>query len=338
MSNYNGNRNYKIIEKFWLFASTIYTLVTAIIAAIVNKIWTGTPFETISIILFMIGVCTIIVQLIIFSYDIHDGHKSSHRIIEDINDNTNRHKNLFLPKELEKLSLKTDILGLVEKNEVHYIMIICYGTGGFDDLIPVLKRRIERKEKPAIITEVLVCSPTSKFLLFPEDERAINDVINDNEISNSIIFKKSPVPPTIRACVLYDKDKKPLWSSIQSYYFNYDVKRHSLDYRNSFAVIAQKDNNYKLLEEMESIIKEEFERLINFDLKKEGLNANQIKAVRHVEEKGEITKDDYMKIYNVKSSTAINNLTQLVDKGIFEKTSRTTKRGKVTESYILVKK
>ena len=318
----------KLIEKNGIFLTTVSTLITGIITATTVVHSAPLTYVIISCTFFLTSVCAIIAQLMLLSYRINDRHKSSHSIIEEIKDNTIRNRNLLLPKnpndEVRIKGLKSKILEVINQGNVHYIKIICYGTRGFDGLISDLKQK-------NILTDVLMCSPYSKQILYDGDGKEIEKTEKENNVDH-ICFKKSSVPPTIRACVLYNKDKRPLWSSIQSYYFNYDSENHSLDYRSSFAVIASEEDNYKLLKEMDVIIKEEFDRLKNFDLKKEGLNDGQIKTVRHIEEKGYISIREYCKI----NGKNISDLECLEGKKILKKETKT--KGKRTiEIYVLAK-
>ncbi|MHC1568618.1 MAG: ATP-binding protein [Candidatus Syntropharchaeia archaeon] len=54
-------------------------------------------------------------------------------------------------------------------------------------------------------------------------------------------------------------------------------------------------------------------------LRKMGLNERQIKAVLYIKKKGKITNREYQEINGVSKSTATRELTDLVNKGIFER-------------------
>jgi ATP-dependent DNA helicase RecG len=54
------------------------------------------------------------------------------------------------------------------------------------------------------------------------------------------------------------------------------------------------------------------------NLRKMGLNERQIKAVMYVKEKGKITNKEYIKEFLVSRQTATRDLTELVNKGLFE--------------------
>ncbi|MCD6104644.1 MAG: hypothetical protein J7J43_02490 [Thermosipho sp. (in: Bacteria)] len=60
-------------------------------------------------------------------------------------------------------------------------------------------------------------------------------------------------------------------------------------------------------------------------LRELGLNDRQIKAVMYVKEKGKITNKEYQEINRCSRNTATNDLTELVEKGIFKPSG---KRGK----------
>jgi hypothetical protein len=318
----------KLIEKGWIIFSTIYTLITALNASIANN-YEG-PYKSISIIAFMLGVGLIILQLVISNYFINDINKSSHKIIQELKEIIKRNETLILPKNY--ISLSNEICALIQTKEVKKIIIICYGTNGFEEIIPKLKKE---DGNLSIQTNVLICSPESKYILSEanKDRETIRDLINDNKTDN-ITFTESPVPPTMRACMLYDAEEEPIWSSIQTYYYNYDIECNSFDYRDSFTIVAKKDGSNILLKEMDEIIEKEFKRLKYFDLKKEGLNDSQIDAIRYTEENGKITIREYCNINNKRDNEAINDLEKLVEKKKLEKKSE--KKGKRTiENYVL---
>lgn len=52
-------------------------------------------------------------------------------------------------------------------------------------------------------------------------------------------------------------------------------------------------------------------------LKDLGLNERQIKAVLYVKDNGKINNSDYQKINDCSRNTASNDLSELVDKGMF---------------------
>ena len=68
------------------------------------------------------------------------------------------------------------------------------------------------------------------------------------------------------------------------------------------------------------------------NLRKMGLNERQIKAVMYVKEKGKITNKEYIKEFLVSRQTATRDLTELVNKGLFEFRGR----GKRDAYYTLV--
>lgn len=311
----------KLIETIWVIISTIYTLVFAAIATITN-------FESRSVIYaFMVGVCVIILQSVIYIYYINIRGKSSHEVIQELKDYINRKQNLLLPDSSNNVS--DEIENIIQNEIVKRITIICYGTSGFGGLIDNLY-----SSEKTITTNILVCSPESPFILHESDRQLIRDLIRTREKRN-ITFTKSPIPSTVRACILYDKKNKPIWSSIQTYYYNHNAERHSFDYKKSFTVIARKDSSNILLAGMQEIIEKEFYRLENFDLKQLGLNACQIKAIRYIEKNEKITIKEYCQINNNKNKTkAINDLQALINKGIIEKISE-KKKIQTVEKYVL---
>jgi len=287
----------KLIGNNWLCFSTIYTLFTAVFDSFVLK--EGMYFS-------MVGVALIIAQLIIFSHQIHNKIP----VIDEIKDYIYKHKTIRSHRTFD--DLKTQIDTRINSNKVDHITIICYGTSGFDDLIHDLN------SKPSSITvDILVCSPDSDYILYKEEDKPkIENIINICKYNSKITLIKSLIPPTIRACILYNKDKEPIWASIQTYYFEDNKDYSSFNYRKFYAVVADEEN-YQLLKEMKIVINDEFERLNKFSLKRQGLNDNQIKAVLHCCKKKKITQKEYQKITNCQNQKiAKTEIIELVKKNI----------------------
>ena len=68
------------------------------------------------------------------------------------------------------------------------------------------------------------------------------------------------------------------------------------------------------------------------DLKKLGLNKQQIKAVDYVVRKGSITNREYQKLNGTTKRTATRDLTDLIKRGIF----RSIGKGKRELKYVLI--
>lgn len=317
----------KIISLAWVIVSTVFTLGTAIIALAVSGIFDeANKITLISICCFIGGISTIIVQLIIFSYQIH----SRITVLDDIKEHIKRGNNIVSHMSFD--NLKPEITNRIENNEVNSIRLICYGTSGFGGLIPDLNNK-----KPDIQVNMLLCSPDSELIIYKDqDIPQIKNVISICKENDKINIVKSLIPPTIRACVLYDKSKAPIWASIQTYYFENDKKHNSFNYQKFYAVVADEERNPRLLKEMDKVIKDEYKRLIKFSSEKQGLNENQTKAVLHCSEENEITKKQYKIVTECQCQDTIDNeLAELVNKGIF-KIEQKKKWARTTEAYVLV--
>jgi len=68
-------------------------------------------------------------------------------------------------------------------------------------------------------------------------------------------------------------------------------------------------------------------------LKKLGLNERQIKAVKYVKEKREITRKDYEELNNVSRRTAIRDLNELIRKNILKAVGTTDNK-----KYLLIRR
>jgi len=287
-----------IIKKIGVFLPAIYTLFFAVITTVNNF-----GNENINI-AFMIGVGGLIFQLVFFNHSIH----SKIPVIDEIKSYIYKHKTIRLHSEVKAQIDKM----VLEEKIVDSMTIICYGTSGFGQII----QNINMNELP-ITVDILVCSPESEHILYKNvDKSEIRKTINICKKNSKITVVESPIPPTIRACILYGKNKQPIWASIQIYYFEDDKDNHSFNYSKFYALVADEEN-YPLLKEMLKIIKSEFFRLKNFDLKLIGLNDSQIRAVRYIEEKNKkITNIEYRKINDIgitNKSNANSDLKKLVE-------------------------
>ena len=315
----------KIIGFWWLVFSTVLTILFAIISFIAIQV--QHKLMIVSIVIFLIGISLIILQLIVFNYQIH----SRVSVFDEIKEHVKRSNNIKSHTSFD--NLKTEITTRIENSEVGKIRIICYGTSGFGNLIHDLNDK-----KSDIKVSILVCSPDSEHIRYrDEDVPQIKKVIKICQENKNIKIRKSLIAPTIRACVLYDKSKNPnpIWASIQTYYFENDKNYNSLNYRKFYAVVADEEKSLKLLQEMDKVIKDEFDRLIKFTLKEQKLNDNQIEGALHCSKYNRITKKEYKKITKCKCQTTIDKeLEELVEKKIFEIVPEAT--GKANGNYIFV--
>ncbi|MDP2753998.1 MAG: helix-turn-helix domain-containing protein [Nitrospirota bacterium] len=62
------------------------------------------------------------------------------------------------------------------------------------------------------------------------------------------------------------------------------------------------------------------------NLKKMGLNERQIKAVMYVKEQGKITNKEYREIFTMTDRTALRDLTDICEKGVFQKVGKTGRK------------
>ena len=303
-----------IIEKKFLVRSTIFTLIMAIISCISFGFQLNNYMQLISLSLFLVGICTILLQLIVFNYQIH----SKVHIVDE--------NKVIRPHTVFK-DLQDEIGEKIDSKNVKSMTIICFGTNGFGNLIP----QLTSKSSP-IIVDILVCSPDSKHIVFKEtDQSAIEHFLTICKNNNKVTVTRSLIPPTIRACILYSENKKPIWASMQTYYFEDNGNHRALNYHNFYAVVAE-ENNYPLLNEMVTVIENEFERLIKYTLKEKKLKQSQIDVALHCRKNKKITKDEYKTLTKcMHEETIKNELDDLVGKNVFELVSET--KGTITIEY-----
>jgi ABC-type multidrug transport system permease subunit len=62
----------KLIEKKFLFYPTIFTLIIAVISCILFSIQLDNRVQLFSFALLLIGICTVLLQILLFNYQTHN--------------------------------------------------------------------------------------------------------------------------------------------------------------------------------------------------------------------------------------------------------------------------
>jgi len=189
------------------------------------------------------NICQILVTL----YFIKDDLKASDEII-------------LWPVDL--LSLNPKIINIIKTSQSPTLKIICYGTNKFAGLIGLVLDNFE-----CLKVEVVLCCSSADFVSsYTEDVAALKktiDELEDKKHSNIVKLHKSKTPPTLRAVAIYDENNKPIFCSIQPYYFSFEEsgkKRFFRRFTQSPALLSDESNKV-VLQQLIGMFEHEFNRM-----------------------------------------------------------------------------
>ena len=163
------------------------------------------------------------------------------------------HDSIVFPKHGS--SINTRIEEIINSNIASRVKIICYGTSKFGQIIDHIINY-----SPDTQLDIIVCSPLITILDCDSDKLTLIKNIKDMLKASNVNLSICSVPPTIRACSIYDKSGNPIWCSIQPYYIFKDSTR--LFRGESFSPAMVADNESDILAELAVSFNSEFERLL----------------------------------------------------------------------------
>lgn len=109
--------------------------------------------------------------------------------------------------------------------------------------------------------EVIVCSPDETFFDLKSDKQLLKNVIEELATAENIRVYASLTPPTVRACVMYIDNEKPIFCSMQSYYlFSDEIYKIFKGEGFSPSIIADSENEVMLMH-LTEVFNKEFDRL-----------------------------------------------------------------------------
>ena len=238
----------KIIEPRYVYISTITTLLTGVATTVLNAFDIDSAFFYISLGMFLVGISTVLMQVLIATC-----------IINESIENTAKAKSgVLLPSQAIGVQNRLEELINTPNIKIKKIKIICYGTSGYGEVI----KNIHRSVYPGangIKLEVMVCSPNNVYMNSRDDKNKIEALVSELQNARNISIYYAKFLPTIRGCVVYGRNNKPIWTCLQTYsYGSYPTS--SADYGDFYALVGDKENEY-LLKNSEKIISKEFDRL-----------------------------------------------------------------------------
>lgn len=211
---------FKTISKFgtepiFLIITTIATVLFGIFA---NLVETTHPLYQICDRGFYISLSLVLVQLLLQMTE----------IINNTNDLKNRldtYDNVIFSDEKARINELFELQ--LKDSSARKVKIICYGTNTYGKYIEYIISKCSHIKT----LEVVVCSPNITVISTNElDTKKICNAINEitETVQNynkdkrkgqkkTIIVYLSNILPTIRASVIYNDEKKPIWCTTQAY-------------------------------------------------------------------------------------------------------------------------
>jgi len=230
----------------------------AIVSGIIAVFTTGATTDAVvyinwaSFIVFGLSLTTSLLQIISHLEIIEEGIKCERRLSSCIK----------LDHEAVRATLHQ--LLLADNEKTRRLLIICYGTGGYDGVISATYKGVYGAN---LSLDVLLCCPDDPTKCVKDDDKKlIQDLMKSNAVKN-ITFHKSKNLPPIRACVLYDKQDKPVWCCTQVYSYDKSYTGPGARFQDFFAITEHASINNEQVEDMERQIVKAFMRLMNWSNK-----------------------------------------------------------------------
>ncbi|MCC8029819.1 MAG: hypothetical protein LIO75_08525 [Lachnospiraceae bacterium] len=243
-----------VVQPAWIGVSTIVTLVSGALTSIGYNLQEGAVAAALpaTLVIFCVGMSSVLAQILI----------SVHLCNENLECLRADAEGIFPPNNAEQV--QNDLKKFLNdaNTDVKTMKIICYGTGGYDNIIDDIAGG---KFIHKIGLDVLVCPP--ELVLNQRDADTISSVAAQSHGNDNIHFFYAKENPTIRACIAYNSHGEPVWSCLQTYFFN---AGHfpSVLYRECYAIVGTVNDNHSfILENNTKIIEEEFRRLKGNEVK-----------------------------------------------------------------------
>ena len=225
-------------------ATVITSIGTAIVTAIDNEAW----YSYIALGAFFMSISALLIEIVI----------STHLNGELIKSMAVKNSGIRTPGLTASVLKELEDLVSERHFDIKKIRIICYGTSAYGDFISNMKDGVY-KNCQSISLEVMFCSPDNVFMNSEVDKAKIAGLIEDLKGIQNIDIFLSKYLPTIRGCIVYDKNNKAIWNCLQFYSFSSSTVS-SARYCDFYALVGTKDN-VSLLNSNKEIIEKEFDRL-----------------------------------------------------------------------------
>lgn len=242
----------KIIEPKFVIMTTAATLISGLWCTAANVFVQINGSLYWAICLFLVSISAIFLQILVAVTVCNDN-------VEIMSTNSIR-EGIELPSRHD--SVHNELITLLQeskdKNNISSIKVICYGTSGYGRLFYSIG------EYPNINWEIMVCSPDAVFQSSDSDKKKIEEYISALANLQNVQLSRAKYLPTIRSCIVYGQDKKPVWSCLQTYSYRRgkNILNPSADYKDFYALVGRQDNP-ALLTCNVNIIEHEYRRLKN---------------------------------------------------------------------------
>lgn len=240
------NRFKEILKPIYVGISTLLTLLSATVCSIANA-FNLSMVTPVAFIIFCISVSAILAQILL-----------AMSICNETLENMNiKNSGILIPSCADQV--QNELTNLLKDNteDIKKIKIICYGTSGYNNTINQVYTKVINR---TILFDIMVCSPDVVFQNLASDKEKIINIVNVINQDEKFNFYYSKYLPTIRGCIVYNKNDEPIWDCVQTYCYTDIRALPTAQYEYSYAIVGRKENTY-LLKNNAEIIEKEFDRL-----------------------------------------------------------------------------
>lgn len=239
------------IDPITIVITVVATLFFSIVGGLVDE---NTKWYNICDKGFYVSLSVIILQILLQNSFLKEGSDSIRLTIEELNKKSKITECVVFPEKKNYINNKIED-GL-NSHIVRKMKIICYGTSKFGRIIDSIITTFTMVQ-----VEVIVCSPDETFFDLKSDKQLLKNVIEELATAENIRVYASLTPPTVRACVMYIDNEKPIFCSMQSYYlFSDEIYKIFKGGGFSPSIIADSENEVMLMH-LTEVFNKEFDRL-----------------------------------------------------------------------------
>lgn len=241
-----------IIEPKFVLMSTATTLASGLWCTATNVFSEISGSLIWAICLFLVSISAVFLQILVAVTICNEN-------VEIMSTNSIK-EGIELPSRHD--SVHSELIALLQesktKKDISSIRVICYGTSGYGRLFDNID------QYQYIKWDIMVCSPDVVFQSSDSDKKEIEKYISALTNLTYVQLARAKFLPTIRGCIVYDQDGKPVWSCLQTYSYRRgkNILNPSADYKDFYALVGRRDNA-TLLNTNVNIIEREYKRLGN---------------------------------------------------------------------------
>lgn len=255
----NNDKNSKVrsvlkfgIDPFTIVITVAVTLFFSIVGGFVDE---NTKWHNICDKGFYISLSVIVLQILIQNFFLKEDTDSLKATVKELNIKGHIPECIVFPEK--KNCINNRIEEILNSHIVRKMKIICYGTSKFGRIIDSIITTFT-----SVKVEAILCSPDETFFDLKSDKQSLENVIEELAKAENICVYTSLTPPTIRACVMYIDNEKPVFCSIQPYYlFPDEVYKIFRGDGFSPSIVADSENEVLLIHLVE-VFNKEYNRLM----------------------------------------------------------------------------